>query len=132
MVGIGLGVLKGLWVILSNWLRKEGRTRGLGVTTEMGSGIEPKGGVGSSLIRSATDSSGLVYIVSIQAGCRVVSTLCAWLYSTSNSLTTSATIVFTGTSLGAIASSTACLLSREVCSSPVGTSSSLVGSEGPG
>ena len=34
MVGIGPGVLKGrVWVILSNWLRKEGRTRGLGVTT---------------------------------------------------------------------------------------------------
>ena len=132
MVGIGLGVLKGLWVILSNWLRKEGRTRGLGVTTEMGSGVEPKGGIGSSLIRSATDSSGPICIVSIRAGCGVVSTLCAWLCSTSSSVTTSAMIMFTGTSLGAGAVSAACLLGEAGCSGPVDTSSSLVGSEGPG
>ena len=73
-VGIGLGVLKRLWVIFSSSLRKEGRTRGLGVATEMGSGIGPEGGVGSSLIRSVAGSSGHVYTVSIRAGCGVVST----------------------------------------------------------
>ena len=41
MVGIVLGVLKGLRVILSSSLIKEGRTRGLGVTNEIGSGVEP-------------------------------------------------------------------------------------------
>ena len=50
--GIGPGVLKGLWAIFSNWLRKEGRTRGLGVAIEMGSGVGPEGGVGNSPIRS--------------------------------------------------------------------------------
>ena len=131
MVGIGLGVLKGLWVILSNWLRKEGRTRGLGVTTEMDLGVEPEGGVGSSLIRSATDSSDPICIVSIRADCGVVSTLCAWFCSTSSSFTTSTMIVFTSTSLGAVAGSAACLLGEAVCSGPTGTSYSLVGSEGP-
>ena len=42
MVGIVLGVLKGLWIILSNSLMKEGRTRGLGVTNEICSGVEPE------------------------------------------------------------------------------------------
>ena len=98
----------------------------------MGSGVEPEGGMDSSLIRSATDSSRLVSIVFIQAGCGVVSTLCTWLCSTSSSLTTSATIVFTGTSLGAVAGSTVCLLGEAVCSGLAGTSSSLVGLEGPG
>ena len=65
MVGIVLGILKGLWVILSNLLIKEGRTRGLDVIKERGSGVEPVGGMGSSLICSATGSSGLVCIVSI-------------------------------------------------------------------
>ena len=32
-VGLGPGVLKGLWFIFSNWLKKEGRTKGLGVAT---------------------------------------------------------------------------------------------------
>ena len=132
MVGIVHGVLKELRVILSSSLIKEGLTRGLSVTNEIGSGIEHVGGVGSFLICSATGSAGPVCIMSIQAGCGVVSTLCAWLCSTSSSLTTSSTIVFTGTSLGAIASSAACLLSGEVYSGPAGTSSSLVGSEGPG
>ena len=41
MVEIVLGVLKGLQVILSSSLIKEGRTRGLGVTNEIGLGVEP-------------------------------------------------------------------------------------------
>ena len=131
MVGIVLGVLKGLRVILSSSLMKEGRTRSMGVMNVIGSGVEPIGGVGSSLIRSATSSSGPVCIVSIQADCRGASTLCTWLRSSSSSLTTSSTIVFTGTSLCATASSATCLLGGEVYFGPVGTSSSLVGSEGP-
>ena len=111
---------------------KEGHTRGLGVRNEIGSRVEPVGGVGSSLIRFAMGSSGLVCIVSIQADCGVASTLCAWLRSPYSSLTTSSTIVFTGTSLGAIAGLAMCLLGGEVYSGPAGTSSSLVGSEGPG
>ena len=63
--GPGLGVLKGVWVMVSNWLRKEGRTTDLGVATKMGSGVEPEGGVGNSLIRSVAGSSGLVCIVFI-------------------------------------------------------------------
>ena len=131
-VGIGHGVLKGLLVILSSWLRKDGHTRGLGVTIEMGSRVGPEGGVGSSLIRFATGSSGPVCIVSTWAGCGGVSTPYAWLCSTSNSLTTFATIVLTCTSLEPVAGSAACVLGGEVCSGLAGTSSSLVSSEGPG
>ena len=130
-IGIGPRVLKGLWIILSSWLRKEGHTRGLGVTTEMGSGVGTEDGVGSSRICSATGSSGLVCIVSIRAGCRVVFTPYAWLCSISSSLTTSATIVLISTSLGPVAGSTVCFLGGEVCSSFASTSSSLVGLEGP-
>ena len=101
------------------------------MTTEMGSGVGPEGGVGSSLIRSATGSSGHVCIMSIWTGCGVVFTPYAWLCSTSNSLITSATIVLTRTSLRPVASSAACVLGGEVCSSLAGTSSSLVGSEDP-
>ena len=68
-------VLEGLRVILSSSLMKEGRSRDLGVTNVIGSGVEPAYGVGSSLIRSATGSSGPVCIVSIWAGCGDVSTL---------------------------------------------------------
>ena len=93
MVGIVPEVLKGLWIILSSSLMKEGRTRGLGVTNVIGSGVELLGGVGSFLIRSATGSSNPVCIVSIRADCGVASTLCVWLCSTSSSLTTSFTIV---------------------------------------
>ena len=111
---------------------KERRTRGLGVTNVIGSGVESIGGMGSSLIRSAMDSSGPVCIVSIWAGCGVASTLYAWLRSPSSSLTISSTIVFTGTSLDAIVGSATCLLGGKVYSGLHGTSSSLVVSEGPG
>ena len=76
MAEIVPGVLKGLRVILSNSLMNEGCTRGLGVTKAIGSRVGPIGGVGSSLIRFATGSSGPICIVSIRAGCRVVSILC--------------------------------------------------------
>ena len=48
--GLGPGFLKGVLVIVSNWLRKEGRTKGLGVAIEMGSGVGPEGGVGNSFL----------------------------------------------------------------------------------
>ena len=132
MVRIGLGVLKRLRVNLSSLLMNKRGTKGLGVTNERCSRVGPTGGMDSSLIHSVVGSSSPICIMSIRAGCGVVSTSCTWLYSTSKSLITSSTIIFTDTSLGAIASSTACILGGEVCSDPVGTSSSLVGSEGPG
>ena len=130
--GIGPGVLKGLRVIFSSWLRKEGCTRGLGVATEMGSGVGPKGGVGNSLIRSAAGSSSPICIVSIRASSRVVSTPNACLSSSSSFLTTSSTIVLTGTSLGVGAILAMPILGEEGSSGPVGASSSEVGSDGPG
>ena len=63
--GIGSGVLKELCAIFSNWLRKEGRTRGLGVATKMGSSVGPEGDVDNSLIRSAAGSSCPIWAVSI-------------------------------------------------------------------
>ena len=44
-IGPGPRVLKGVLVIVSNWLRKEGRNKGLGVATEMDLGEEPEGNV---------------------------------------------------------------------------------------
>ena len=96
-MGPGPGVLKGVFVIVSNCLRKEGRTKDPRVAKEMGSGVGPEDGVGNSLIRSAIGSSGLVYMVSIRAGGAGVTT--SNLASSSNSLTTSPTNVSTSTSL---------------------------------
>ena len=76
-VGTVPGILKGLRVIFSSSLMKEGRSRGLGVTNVIGSGVEPAGGMGNSFIRSAVGSSGPIYIVSIRTSCGGVSTLCA-------------------------------------------------------
>ena len=128
---IGPGVLKGLWVIFSSWLRKEGHTRGLGVATKMGSGVGPEGGVNNSLIRFATGSSGPVCTVSIRAGCAGVSAPNVWFSSSSSSLTTSSTMVLTDTSLGVRDVSTVRVLGEVGCFGPVGTSSSQVGSDGP-
>ena len=61
----GPGVLKGVFVIVSSCLRKEGHTKEVGVAKEMGSGVGPEGGVGNSLIRSAIGSSDPICIVSI-------------------------------------------------------------------
>ena len=63
--GPGPGVLKGVLVIVSNWLRNKGRTTDLGVAKEKGSGVGPEGGVGNSLICSAVGSSDPICIVSI-------------------------------------------------------------------
>ena len=99
--GIGPGVLKGVCIILSNWLRKEGCTKGLGVATAMGLGVEPGGGVDNSRIHSAASYSSPVYTVSIRAGGASVLASNAYLSSSSSSLTTSSTTVLTGTFLGA-------------------------------
>ena len=64
-MGPGPRVLKEVFVMISSCLRKEGRTKDLGVGKEMGSGVGPEGGVGNSLIRSAIGSSGHVCTVSI-------------------------------------------------------------------
>ena len=66
-LGIVPGVLKGLLVILSSSLMKEGQSRGLGVKNETSSGVEPSDGVGSSFIRSAVGSSSPICTTSIQA-----------------------------------------------------------------
>ena len=118
------GVLKGLQIILSSSLMKEGQTRGLGMTNVISLGVEPVGGMGSSLICSTVGSSGHVYIVSIRAGCRGVSTLCTWLRSSSSSLITSSTMVLTSTSLCVATGSATYLLGGEVYFGLVGTSSS--------
>ena len=123
-------VLKGLWAIFYNWLRKEGRTRGFGVATEMGSGVGPEGDVGNSLIRSAVGSSGPVYTVSIQAGGEIGSAPNACLSSSSSSLTTSSTMVLTSTSLGVGVVPTVRILGEVGSSGPASTSSSCVGSDG--
>ena len=122
--GIGPGVLKGVWVIFSNWLRKEGRTRGLGVATVMGSGVGLEGGVGNSRIRSAAGSSAPVYAVSIRAGGTDVLASNACLSSSSSSLTTSSTTVLTSTSLDGGEVPALRVLGELGGSGPAGTSSS--------
>ena len=54
------GVLKGVFMMVSICLRKEGRTKDTGVAKEMDLGVGPEGGVGNSRIRSAIGSSGPV------------------------------------------------------------------------
>ena len=98
-MGRGPGVLKGVFVIVSSCLRKEGRTKEAGVAKEMGSGVGPNGGGCNSLIRSAIGSSGPVYMVSIRVGGAGVTTSNAALASSSNSLPTSPTNVSISTSL---------------------------------
>ena len=98
--GPGPGVLKEVLVMVSNWLRKEGCTKDLGVAIEMGSGVGPEGGVDNSLIHSVVGSSGPICIVSIQADGAGVLVVNACLSSSSSSLITSSTTVLTNTSLG--------------------------------
>ena len=130
--GPGPGILKGVLVIVSNWLRKERRTKDLGVAIEIGSGVGLEGGVDNSLIRSAVGSFGLVYIVSIRAGGAGVLVVNACLSSSSSSLTTSSTTVLTNTSLGAGEVPVVCILGEWGGSGRAGASSSYVGSEAPG
>ena len=131
-MGPGPGVLKGVWVIVSSCLRKEGRTKELGVAKEMGSRVGPEGGVGNSLIRSAIGSSGLVCMVSIGAGGAGVTTSNAALASSSNSLTTSPTNVSTSISLTGLMVPAMCVLGEWGGSGLAEASSSRVGSEAPG
>ena len=93
------GILKGVFTMVSNCLRKEGRTKDTGVAKEMGSGVGPGGGVGNSLIRSTICSSDPVCTTSIQAGGVGVSMSREAFASSSNSLTTSPTMDSTNTSL---------------------------------
>ena len=131
-MGPGPGVLKGVFVMVSSCLRKEGRTKDPRVAKEMGSGVRPDGGVGNSLIRSAIGSSGLVCMVSIRAVGVGVTTLKAALFSSSNSLTTSPTIDSTNTSFTGAKVPTMCVMGEWGGSGLVGASSSRIGSEGPG
>ena len=85
--------------MVSSCLRKEGRNKDIEVAKEMRSRVGPEGGVGNSLIRSATCSSGHVCTTSIRAGDVGVRMSRAALSSSSNSLTTSPTIDSTNTSL---------------------------------
>ena len=130
--GPGSGVLKGVFVTISNSLRKEGRIRDLGVATEMDSGVGPEGGVGNSLIRSAVGSSGPICIVSIRAGGAGVLVSNACLSFSSSSLTTSSTMVLTNTSLDAREVLAVCILGEWGGSGLAGVSSSYIGSEAPG
>ena len=131
-IGPGPGVLKGVLVIVSNWLRKEGRNKGLGVATEMGSEEGPEGGVGNSLIRSAVGSFGPVCIVSIRAGGAGVIVSNAYLSSSSNSFTTLSTMVLTNTSLVGGEVPIVRVLSEWGGSGLAGIPSSRIGSEAPG
>ena len=130
-MGPGPGVLKGVFMIVSSCLRKDGCTKEVGVAKEMGSGVGPDGGVGNSLIRSAIGSSGPVCIVSIRAGGVGVMMLNAALPSSSNSRTTSPTIVSTSTSLTCAEVPAVCVLGEWGVSGLAEASSSRVGSEGP-
>ena len=131
-LGPGPGVLKGVFVIVSSCLRKEGRTKEVGVAKEMGSGVGPNGGVGNSLIRSAIGSSSLVCMVSIRAVGASVMTSNVALASSSNSLTTSSINVSTSTSLTGPTVLAMCVLGEWGGFGLAGASSSCVGSEGPG
>ena len=131
-MGPGPGVLKGVFVMVSNCLRKEGRTKEAGVAKEMGSGVRLDGGVGNSLIRSAIGSSGPVCMVSIRAVGAGVTMLRAALFSSSNSLTTSSTTDLTNTSFTGTEVPAMCILGEWGGSGLVGASSSCIGSEGPG
>ena len=130
-MGPGPGVLKGVFVMVSSCLRKEGRTKDPGVAKEMGSGVGPEGGVGNSLIHSAIGSSSPVCTVSIRAGGVGVRMSNAALSSSSNSLTTLPTIVLTSTSLTGPTVPAMCVLGEWGGSSLAGASSSHVGSEAP-
>ena len=131
-MGPGPRVLKGVFVIVSSCLRKEGHTKEVGVAKEMGSGVGPDGGVGNSLIRSAIGSSGPVCIVSIQAVGAGVTTSNVALASSANSLTTSPTNVSTSTSLTGPTVPAMHALGEWGGSSLAEASSSCVGSGGPG
>ena len=102
------------------------------MVTEMGSGVGSEGDMDNSFIRSAVGSSGPVCTISIRVGGAGVLVSNACLSSSSSSLTTSSTTVLTSTSLCVGAVPALCILGEQGSSGPAGTSSSRVGSDGPG
>ena len=126
------GVLKGVFTTVSSCLRKEGHTKETGVDKEMGSGVGPEGGVGNSRIRSAICSSGPVCTTSIRAGGVGVRMSRDILSSSSSSLITSPMTDSTNTSLVGVDSSARSVVGECGGSGLVGTTSSCLGSEGPG
>ena len=126
------GVLNGVFTAVSSCLRKEGHTKETGVNKEMGSGVGPEGGVGNSRIRSAICSSGPVCTTSIRAGGVGIRMSRAVLYSSSSSLITSPMTESTNTSLVGADSFARSFLGECGGSGLVGTTSSCLGSEGPG
>ena len=126
------GVWKGVFTMVSNCLRKEGRTQGPGVAKEMGSGVGLEGGVGNSCIRSAIFSSGPVCTTSIRAGGVGVRTSRGAPSSSSSSLITSPTPDSTNTSLIGVESSARRILGECGGSGLAGATSSYLGSGGPG
>ena len=118
--------------MVSSCLKKEGRNKDIGVAKEMGSGVGPEGGIGNSLIRSASCSSDPVCTTSIRADGVGVRMSRAALSSSSNSLTTSPTIDSTNTSLTGAEVPTMCVLGEWSDFGLAGASFSWIGSEGPG
>ena len=102
------------------------------MATAMGSGVGPEGGVCNSYIRSTAGSSGPVCTVSIRAGGTGVLSSNACLSSSARSFTTSSTMVLTNTSLDAGEVAAGRVLEEQGSSGPAGSSSSQVGSDGPG
>ena len=102
------------------------------MATAMGLGVGLEGGVCNSCIRSATSSSGHVCTVSIRAGGVGVLSSNARLSSSARSLTTSPTTVLTNTSLDAGEVAAGRVLGEQGSFGSAGSSSSRVGSDGPG
>ena len=126
------GVLKGVFMMVSICLRKEGRTKDMGVAKEMDSGVGPEGGVGNSRIRFAIGSSGSVCTTSIQAGRVGVRTSRNAPSSSSSSLITSPTLDSTNISLVGAESPARRVLGECGGSGLAGATSSRLGLEGPG
>ena len=131
-LGPCFGILKGVFTMVSSYLRKEGRTKDNGVAKEMGSGVGPGGGVGNSLIHSAICSSGPVCTTSVRADGVGVRMSRDALASSSNSLTTSPMMDLTNTSLTGAEVPTGRVLGECGGSGLAWASSSWISSEGPG
>ena len=126
------GVLKGVFMMVSICLRKEGRTKEMGVDKEMGSGVGPEGGVGNSRIRFTICSSGPVYTTSIRASGVGVRMSRDTPSSSSSSLITSPTPDSTNTSLVGVESPARRVLDECGGSGLAGAIYSCLGSGDPG
>ena len=131
-LGPCLGVLKGVFTMVSSCSRKEERTKETGVDKEMGSGVGLEGGVGNSRIRSAICSSGPVCTTSIRAGGVGVRTSRDAPSSSSSSLIISPTLDSTNTSLVGVESLARRVLGGCGGSGLAGAISSCLGSGDPG